>query len=635
MDWEDLKQSIGDKAKEIIESDRGNGMSGGKVECFMTDHKSKPTLEWLADLYKFHCYNCSENYDIIDHCKWMAHDDMKQAYRILCELAGEEVGEYKEKPIVETKVEPVLEPIEVEFPLVYILSDTLYSKAGHYLTGRGISRDTLLAYKVTSTPEAIYFNYYVGDSPVKIKGRAIGDMDNGRDKYAYTPKGGTNTLYGQHLYTNQRTIAICEGEIDALSLHTALKANELDDVVLASSVPSGSSSMSWIENSRYFLDKFESIILVPDNDKAGEKFIEKAGSELIMVKPVRIADLKGTGGNDVNELLQKKGKKAVCGLIANSKQHIPDFTVDLSKLPEKPQESQYERSGFYVLDKITRGLRHGLITLFTGHTGAGKTTILRQMIIFNIQNRRRIGIMMGEETPVMFRDMVLRQAFIKSHIDLFEPEIDEWSNKDWSPKPDLIKLFNDTYHPYISHFNCGHLQDGQRLKKLYEWIKFEAHIHNTRLFIIDNLMKLEVGIGDSINSAQGDIIDTLKNIATGLNVHIILVAHPKKNQQTLNSESVSGSQKIANTVDNMITFQRFDKMDDATATKLIQRINKNNDYDEITAFMKVEKNRVWAKLGVVPMRYNPETNCIHDLANEGTIHYGWTLHGRKIEPENF
>jgi len=403
-------------------------------------------------------------------------------------------------------------------------------------------------------------------------------------------------------------------------------------MILASSVPSGSGSTSWIENSRSFLEKFKAIVLVPDNDAAGEKFTEKAGGDLMMIKPVRIAAMADSGANDINELLQNKGGKAVCTVIANAKEHLPDFTVDLSKLPDVPEVVRYEKSGFYILDKSLRGLRHGLMTLFTGHTGAGKTTILRQMLIFNAGCRRRVGAMMGEETPTMFRDMVLRQAFVKSHPEMFYTPDDEWDNSDWVPKPELVQSFNQHYHPYISHFNCAHLQGIGRLKKLYEWIRFESNIFDTRLFIIDNLMKLEVGIGDNLNSAQGDITDTLKNICSTLNVHIILVAHPKKGQQNLNSESVSGSQKIVNTVDNMVSFQRFDKMDDATGSKIKQHINRNGQYDDITAFLKIEKNRVWAKLATVPMRYDETTNCIHDLAPNGVQTYGFTIPGRTYQP---
>lgn len=633
MSWEELKQSIGDDARDVISCDRGN--SDGKLNCVCTAHaKGEVPMSWIPDGFKWYCHDCTGKYDIIDHCKYIAHDDLKEAYRVLCDIAGEKPSERKQTPFTaKLKVDPITEPQEIKYPAVETMSDTLFQRGGHYLTGRGISRDTLIDYKVTSNNKAIFFNYFVGDIIVKVKGRAIGDVQNGKDKYRFTPKGGSNVLYGQHLFKNHRTLAICEGEIDALSLHTALVANGWDNMILASSIPSGSGSTSWIENSRCFIEQFESVLIIPDNDDAGDKFLQKAGSELMMIKKIRYSTLKGTKCNDINELLQKSGAKALCSIVADSKEYLPDFTVDLSTLPYKKNSCAYEKSGFFMLDKILRGLGHGLLTLFTGHTGAGKTTIIRQIIIFNVNSQKRIGAMMGEETQEMFREMILRQAFLKTKKEQFSLSRDEFDNVTYDAKPELIDHFNAEYAKYISSFNCNHLQNDQKMKKIYEWIKFEANIYNTRLFILDNLMKLEVGIGGDIYAAQGDIIDQLKNIASALNVHIILIAHPKKGQQYLNSESVSGSQKIANTVDNMISFQRFDKMDPGASDNIKQRLNKNNEYDDITAFIKLEKNRVWAKLATIPMRYNEETNCIHDMDPENRTRYGWTISGRTYEPE--
>lgn len=632
MSWEELKETIGQDARQIIENDRGQQMSSGKVSCFMTEHKSTPELTWISEGLKFFCHNCEEKYDIIDHVKWLAHDDMKQAYTILCELSGSEPSKINDKPVVIPKIKADAEEKEVLFPSVMPLEALLRQKAGHYLCGRGLTRETLLEYRLTSNSEAVFFNYYVDDTLVKIKGRAIGDMGNSKDKYKYTPKGGTNTLYGQHMYSGQRTVAICEGEIDALSLHTAIVANGLQEIVLSSSVPSGSGNTSWIENSRHFLDKFESIVLIPDNDDAGKKFIDKASAELVMIKPVRTATLKGTKCNDVNELLQERGTKEVCRLIANSKEYLPDFAVDLSKLPYNESRINYERSGFFTLDKMLHGFGHGLVTLFTGHTGAGKTTIIRQMIIFNVMQKKRIGVMMGEETPLMFRDMLIRQRYLKDHSNEFNKIYDEWDNNTWTPKDKLIEKFNDECSRFISSYNCAHLQDDNRLKKIYEWIRFESSIYGTSLFILDNLMKLEVGLGDGLTQAQGDIIDAVKNMSSTLNVHILLIAHPKKGESNLSSESVSGSQKIVNTVDNLITFQRFDKMDERVVSKIVSSFNSDNRYENITAFLRIHKNRVWAKCGMIPMRYDEHTNCIHDLDPENKQRYGWTINGRTYEP---
>lgn len=643
-DWTELALKIGDDAKAIIDNDRANS-SDGKVICFMTEHKSNPVLKWLEtksdDPGKYCCANCGEKYSISDHARWLEHGDNKKAYAYLCELAGVEVGRgYSgnaktiQMPEIEKPTEPK-ETIEQIHPAIEPLSTQLHGRAKQYLSGRGISIDTMKEYKVTSTNEAIYFNYLCCGTVIKIKGRVIGDMGNSKQKYAFTPKGGTNALYGQHMYKKQAILAICEGEIDALSLHDGLKACGIDNMVLSSSVPSGSSSMSWIENSREFIDKFETVVLIPDNDKAGESFSDKASSELMMIKPVKICSLKKYKVNDVNELIQSRGKKVIGELIANASDYIPDFKVDLSKIPEN-QHDTYSKSGFFMLDKRYRGFRHGLLTLFTGHSGDGKTTVFRQIIIFNAFNRHRIGCLMGEESELIFRNMTIYQAYRGTSDKQFNVACDEWLNSVYTPKPELVKRFNDEIDPYISMFNIKHLQSKNRLQKLYEWIRFESVVHGTRLFIVDNLMRLETGLGDNIYSAQGDIIDNLKNICQVLNVHIVLIAHPKKLETRLiDDDSVSGSKKIFNTVDNVVVFQRFDKMDDKLVKKVMSTLNKDLEYGTVTAFFNVLKNRVYGELGYIGMKYNPETNTIHDLNPTQCRHYGWTIKARDIDQEDY
>lgn len=638
MEWNELLLKVGDEAKQIIEADRGQDTADGKVVCFLTDHKSNPTLEWFPDLLKFKCFNCGEKYDLSDHVRWLAHDDNKKAYEILCELAGVDGGKKQQKKpdAIETPVIKKIEPsakVQV-FPKVEAISRQLTAHAKKYLGERRISPDTLKSYKVTSDDQAIYFNYLAGGNLVKVKGRAIGDMANGQNKYCFTPKGGTNLLYGQHLYSGQKTLAICEGEIDALSLHEAIKAEGIQDYILASSVPSGSSSFNWIDTSAEFISRFDNIIIIPDADEAGKKFSAQASCKLMMTKLVKICDIESTGCNDVNDILQEYGSKPIVNMVGSAAEFIPDFTVDLSKV-QRDKEIGYSKSGFFMLDKCLRGFRNGLITLLTGHSGDGKTTILRQMVAFNAASKNRIGVIMGEETASTFIDMILEQTFIGSHPNHFTEEADEWYNKTATPNDEVVELFRENFAPYIGMFDTRHLSKRDRMQKIYDWIMYENTIYGTSLFVIDNLMKLEVGVGDDLNSVQGDIIDALKSICTIRNVHLVVVAHPNKSSAVITPNSVSGSKKIINTVDNVVIFQRFDTLDKATADGLKSQVNRDGMYDNMTAYMKVCKNRFYGVLSAIPMRYNQDTRVINDLNPFNMKTYGYTVQAREINPEEY
>jgi hypothetical protein len=639
MDWNELRDVIGDRAKDIILTDRCAG--NDKPTCFMTIHKKGDVrISWFADGLKLLCHDCNEKYDIIDHVKYLANDDNKKAYEILCEIAGIK-GDFaspkKTPDEIETpdiKEAPVTKKMVQVYPKVNVLSKQLSVQAKQYLSERGISNQTLIDYKVTSDEQAIYFNYLAGGHVVKIKGRAIGDMDNGQNKYCFTPKGGTNVLYGQHLHSGQRTLAICEGEIDALSLHEALKQEGIQGHILATSVPSGSSSFTWIETSAEFISRFDNVIIVPDDDEAGKKFSAQASCKLMMMKLVKVCDITATGCNDVNHILQEYGFKPIINMVGSASEFIPDFTVDLAKV-KRDEQTGYSKSGFFMLDKCLRGFRNGLITLLTGHSGDGKTTLLRQMVAFNAASKNRIGVIMGEETASTFIDMILEQTFIGTHPNHFAEESDEWYNKSSIPNDEVIKLFREGFAPYIGMFDTRHLSKIDRMTKIYEWIQYENTIYGTTLFVIDNLMKLEVGVGDNLNSVQGDIIDALKSMCTAKNIHIIIVAHPNKASAVITPNSVSGSKKIINTVDNVVIFQRFDTLDKSTSDSLRTQVNEDGMYDNITAYMKVCKNRFYGILSTIPMRYNQETRSINDLNPFNMKTYGYTIQAREINPGEY
>jgi len=620
MKWDQLKQAIGQQAKDIIEADRCDG--SGKLICWMTAHASSPELDWSSDALHYRCHNCALMWDIIDHAKDQANDDMAKANEILHEWAGVPVDD-KDQAIIPAT------PKAIEWEGIEPVSRDRSKPMVRYLMQRGISEATIKRYHVTGDSEAIYFNYVCGKTLVKIKGRLIGDHANGRDKYSPTPKGGTNTLYGQHTRSKQGVLVICEGEVDALSAFEAVLSRGEDKTISVSSVPSGSSSFSWLENSMEYIQQHQIVIVVPDNDAAGEKFKHKMQSELSMHVRVATADLSKYKVNDANQLLQEHGKDVLYQCIIEAEEYKPDCTVDFSRL-KTSERPKYSISGFWSLDRITYGFQHGMVTLFTGRSGDGKTTILRQIIATNIEAGCRVGAVMGEEGAKQFRERYVFQAYPERK-ELVDPWIDEWGNHRKEITQQAVDLFEREISPRLSVFSNEKLGDPETLKLLFGWIKREATLFGTKLFILDNLMKLESGSDGQLLEAQRIISNTLKVYAEKFACHIILVAHPRKDTEIVTVDSISGSKNLSNIVDTVIIFQRYDNLNESVARPLIEKRFDVLDYGLITASMQVGKNRENGWLGSVAMRYNQETGTIHDLSTRGTTNGRWTIPAREME----
>jgi len=646
MDWTELVLKVGDDAKSIIEADRGQDMSGGKIACFMTEHKSDPRLSWLptkaGDAGKFKCSNCGEVYGLTDHVKWLASDDNKKAYELLCEIAGETPSDDYKKPVntprstvpVVYEPEPVEKPKAAEVAKIEPLSRKCPAQVTDYMRTRDIDKETLKDFLVSGTDKAIYFNYLSGGNLVKIKGRLIGEYQNGKDKYSPTPKGGTNVLYGQHLYVSQEVLIICEGEIDALSCHQSLKGGGYHKRVLSSSVPSGSGSMGWIESSAEFISNFKQVILVPDADSAGETFLKKAGEKLLNTLEVKYINLKKYKCKDINDMLKSRGEADICSAIGSCDDYLPDFSVNLKNMPAMEEQLGSSATGFYNIDYTLDGLRNKQLTLLAGKSFHGKSTLARQVLAFNVFNKNRVAALMGEEDKFMFRKVFMNQIF-RGDPDMFEFKTSEYGNRLYYPTEEALGIFNNQHVPYIGLFNNKHLGSVDKINRLLEWIKFEHNICGTCLFLIDNLAKLTTGSGENLNQLQGDIINMLKDCATQIGVHIIIVVHTKKHVEFIDGDSISGSGNIFNFADNCLIFERIDliKNNDAKADKMRKSVDPDDMYSgKFTSALTIEKNRNMAKIGSFPMRYNQESNTLHDLYPE-QIKYGWTVPGREYQPQ--
>jgi energy-coupling factor transporter ATP-binding protein EcfA2 len=310
----------------------------------------------------------------------------------------------------------------------------------------------------------------------------------------------------------------------------------------------------------------------------------------------------------------------------------PSFCTDAERFMDS-NGSTYSKTGFFGVDKLMGGLRHGQVTVLSGKSGEGKTTFLRQLSSWNIKRKERVALMMGEESPTQFRDMILRQSV---GIERFDKKIDEWDNETYTPKQDLIDEFKDDYLPMFGMFNNAKLGSPSTMSDLAMWIKHEAD-NGTKLFIFDNLMTLTMSSGDQLLSVQGEVVQQVMTMARAMDVHIILVCHPRKGDRIISGDSISGSQNIYNLVDNVILYQRIDKIEDSNGDtgEIADFLRiKHSFSDNITVMVNINKNRFMQNTGFLGCKYDSRSNTIIEEFN-GPVPdgYGFTERGTMNEDE--
>jgi twinkle protein len=188
------------------------------------------------------------------------------------------------------------------------------------------------------------------------------------------PPGGAWGFFGWHIVpASESVIILTEGEYDAMAVYQATGRCAL-------SLPNGARSLP--PALLPCLERFEKIILWMDDDPAGhegaEKFVEKLGVKRCLV-------VSNSGAKDANDALLQG---LDLNTILNSAAPLPHEQIISFKDLRDDVYRQLTGETFLKgaqctslpsFNKLLKGHRRGELTILTGSTGIGKTTILSQL----------------------------------------------------------------------------------------------------------------------------------------------------------------------------------------------------------------------------------------------------------------
>lgn len=218
-----------------------------------------------------------------------------------------------------------------------------------------------------------FFGYQVGEDKGKTchianyrdkTGKIIGQKLRFADKQ-FECRGNMKSpsLFGKHLWSNNsKTIIICEGEIDCLSI-----AEAQDCKWPVVSVPTGAQSAAKVVKQELeWLSGFQSIIFCFDNDEAGKSGLEDCIG-LFAPGKVKIASLSE---KDANECLIKGKIAELTKIVWNANEYRPDGIIWGSEIDwveiRKPKPRGLSLP-YPILDEMIRGLKPGRIyTVYAG-----------------------------------------------------------------------------------------------------------------------------------------------------------------------------------------------------------------------------------------------------------------------------
>lgn len=172
---------------------------------------------------------------------------------------------------------------------------------------------------------------------------------------------------------------------------------------------------------------------------------------------------------------------------------------------------------------------------------------------------------------------------------------------------------------------------GNKWGQIYNGIRDAVEKRGCKLIILDNLMALNITDYDGDKySQQTQFINDIKAYAKLWNIHIILVAHPRKEMGFLRKESISGTADLTNLCDNCFIIHRVNRDFKNRGSEFLGA-EKINEYLGFDAVLEVVKNR---SMGVVDeligMYYEKESRRLKNEISENII-YGWMEEGKQAE----
>lgn len=272
-------------------------------------------------------------------------------------------------------------------------------------------------------------------------------------------------------------------------------------------------------------------------------------------------------------------------------------------------------TGYEMLDKKIVGLFAGELTIISGLNASGKTSWLDCLALNVVQKGFKVGIWSGEMQDWRFQGWINQIAAGKSYVKKKQG----YENLYYTPTNYCERIENWLDNKLFLYNNSY----GSKWEQLFNDIKELVESEKVQLIILDNLAALSIdGYDGEKYSRQTKFILDVKDYAKQKNIHIILVAHPRKESTFLRKESISGTADLTNIADNLFLLHRVGKDFEVRAGEFLGK-DKVQEYMGFSTVLEVAKNRQFGTVDyLVGMYYEMESRRLKNSIAEHII-YGW------------
>ena len=416
------------------------------------------------------------------------------------------------------------------------------------------------------------------DATGKPKGQKLRYADK---SFNWTEK--SDTMFGQHLWNDGRSVTVFEGEIDCMSF-----SQLMNHKYACVSVTNGAQgAKAQLAKHLEWLEKFDEVVLMMDEDKPGRDAVAECVT-LFSPGKVKVSHLPL---KDANECLIAGRGADVVQAFWKAKPWRPDGVVegtDTWDILTTEVENETRDYPWYHMNKFIGGVSKGQLTTITAGTGIGKSLFTRELAYSLLEQGETIGYVALEEnikrTVQGFCSISLN---IPLHLDADGASGDEL-RKAWEATAGSGRLY--------LYDSFGSMETDNLLSR----IRYLNKSCGCSFIVLDHISIVVSGLDQDNERKAIDIVMTkLRSLVEETGMGLILVSHLKRlsgdrsheDGATTSLSHLRGSAAIAQLSDCVLGLERDQQSEDRNKTQV-----------------RVLKNRTSGVTGIAgELRYNSDT----------------------------
>lgn len=363
----------------------------------------------------------------------------------------------------------------------------------------------------------------------------------------------------------------------------------------------GTDDRERLKKCKTFFDDFDVAFLLLANESERTSVSEMMSALFPNVQQFIVSDFQGY--DRFRNFYDDTGSKGLDNLLVTAKPKPSYGLIDLADVKPRPQVPSVV-SGIGELDRTINGFGMGQLSIWTGTRGSGKSTLASELLLEALNQGQKVCAYSGELPDWQFQGWVYQQAAGSNNV---LRQVNPRTGAEYYMVPDQVQSrIREWWRGKFFLYDNG-IADANDADSILSIMELAAHRYGCKVFLADNLMTAQFKDERDFYREQSAFVGRLVAFAKQNNVHVHLVAHPRKaGDKPLIADDVGGSGDITNRADNVFSLKRIE--------------DEGAGFD---AGLTILKNRDYGATGKIRLLYDVASRRYYPLDGSPNNHYGW------------